>query len=190
MHIANILTFIRLLLVPVFASALGSGHFALGFWLFIVASLTDICDGYMARKYNLTSSFGELVDPLADKVLMICAALVLSRFEGITIALPEYLAGLIILRDMVMIGIGAMLYIHPKTTHVRATKIGKISTIIQIVCLSAYIFVNAWPASSFGHFLSFLLLPLAWLTAFTTLASGLIYFLDAKKLNREQAQSI
>lgn len=69
MNLPNKLTMLRMVLVPVVMALILGGHSVMAFVLFAAASITDFLDGYIARKYNLVSSFGKIMDPLADKLL-------------------------------------------------------------------------------------------------------------------------
>ncbi|HOA55264.1 MAG TPA: CDP-alcohol phosphatidyltransferase family protein, partial [Clostridiales bacterium] len=66
MNIPNILTILRFLLIPVFAYFLSSRNYLVAVLLFLAGGLTDVLDGYVARKYNLITSWGKIADPLAD----------------------------------------------------------------------------------------------------------------------------
>ena len=70
-HIPNTLTVIRFLLIPVIIFYIFSGNFILAFVFFSISGFTDIADGFIARKFNLVSNFGKLMDPLADKLTTI-----------------------------------------------------------------------------------------------------------------------
>lgn len=73
MNIANQLTILRIILIPFFVFFLLNGNMWVAAPLFIIASLTDFLDGFLARKYNLVTNFGKLMDPLADKLLVTSA---------------------------------------------------------------------------------------------------------------------
>ena len=77
MNIANKLTILRIILIPIFIVLLINGYNYFAAIVFIVASLTDALDGYLARKYNLISNFGKIMDPLADKLLVTSAMICL-----------------------------------------------------------------------------------------------------------------
>lgn len=98
-HIPNFLTIFRIILVPFFIAGFFAPKeyvFQITFSIFLVASLTDLLDGYLARKWKLESEFGKLFDPMADKILNIAALFMLSRigiadvFACIIIAVREF----------------------------------------------------------------------------------------------------
>ncbi len=75
MNLPNKLTILRVLMIPLFIVVLLSGYYYVSAVIFVLAALTDALDGYIARKYNLVTNFGKIMDPLADK-LLVTAALV------------------------------------------------------------------------------------------------------------------
>lgn len=149
-NVPNILSFIRILLVPFFvffylAEFIPCGKL-IALIIFIVASLTDMVDGHIARKYNLITDLGKLLDPIADKVLVL-SALLMVTFDGTVPPHFGCIAVLIIVsRDYVVDvvrQIGAK-----KGTVIPADIWGKLKTIVTmvaLVCLIAYAYI----ASSF-----------------------------------------
>ena len=81
-NVPNVLTMLRLALIPVFVALFATGHDKLALLTFLVASFTDFLDGYLARKHNQITAFGKLMDPLADKV-MVCTALLCQGIKGV-----------------------------------------------------------------------------------------------------------
>ena len=79
MNLPNKLTVARVIAVPFFILAFMTNHFFTAFVIFILASLTDMLDGKIARKYNLVTNFGKIMDPLADKILVYSAFCLLSK---------------------------------------------------------------------------------------------------------------
>lgn len=77
-HIPNILTMLRVIIIPFFIYYFTQNQLMFAFVLFIVASITDYFDGYLARKYQVISNFGKIMDPLADKLLVLSALALLS----------------------------------------------------------------------------------------------------------------
>ena len=105
-HIPNIITSFRLLLsVPIYIF-IYQGNEGIALSLFAIAGLSDWLDGYLARKYEWSSSFGEIVDPLADKVLILSTLLALA-FSG---ALPIWLVSVLLARDAIVV-MGSMTYL-------------------------------------------------------------------------------
>ena len=81
-NVPNVLTMLRLALIPVFVALFATGHDKLALLTFLVASFTDFLDGYLARKHKQITAFGKLMDPLADKV-MVCTALLCQGIQGV-----------------------------------------------------------------------------------------------------------
>ena len=132
MTTANIISIIRVLLIPVFvACALIDSSFTGGMWaaiiIFIVASCTDWIDGYIARKYNQITTFGKFLDPLADKLLVISAALVLCE-KGIIGSVPVLI---IIARELLVTSLRTVAM--GEGVVIAAQKSGKAKTFIQLV---------------------------------------------------------
>ena len=98
-NLPNILTIVRMLLIPVFVVLHIMGHGKLALLVFCIASFTDWLDGHIARSCNLITDFGKLMDPLADK-LMVCTALVMQGIEGV---FPVVAIVIVIIKELVMI---------------------------------------------------------------------------------------
>lgn len=77
-HIPNLITAFRLLLVPVFAAVFFTCDVRIAFAVFLLASASDLLDGYLARRWNVVSEFGKLFDPLADKLMQVGAVICLA----------------------------------------------------------------------------------------------------------------
>ena len=106
-NVPNVLTMLRLALIPVFVILYVNGHDKLALLVFIIASLTDLLDGYLARKNNQITAFGKLMDPLADKV-MVCTALICQASSGI---IPWFAVIIVMLKELLML-IGAAVMLH------------------------------------------------------------------------------
>ncbi|WP_369820128.1 CDP-alcohol phosphatidyltransferase family protein, partial [Oleiphilus sp. HI0043] len=128
-QIPNILTVIRILLVIPFAMSVYSAQYLQALILFFVAGLSDGVDGFLARQFNWKSRFGAIADPLADKLLLVTAYVMLAWTEQI----PMWLLYLVIGRD-VMILAGALGY-HFFISHydIKPSWLGKTCTMLQIV---------------------------------------------------------
>lgn len=165
-HIPNALCILRMLLVVPIAWLLNAGEYQLTLWVFAFAGLTDGLDGFLAKRCGWMSELGKILDPLADKILLVSVFITLAAL-GIV---PVWLAVTAVARD-VTITAGAIsynaLYGYPNG---RPTLISKINTLCQILFLLLAVAAKAgdWEAGT-------LLLILGALVFVTTVVSGLDY---------------
>ncbi len=177
MNTANKLTIFRIILVPFFVYFIYSdwpqGRL-IAFVLFVIAAVSDFADGYIARNYNQITKLGKLLDPVADKILVVAALIALVDLGDI----PGWLVIVIIARDffidvlrMVAASEGVVLAAGP---------LGKIKTVLQMLAIPAVI-LNNYPASLIGFPLDMILLYSALIM---TVVSGVAYTLNNwRKLN-------
>ena len=128
-NVPNTLTILRLILVPVFVAVFWSGHPKWALAVFCAASLTDLLDGYLARKLNQITDFGKLFDPLADK-LMVLTALFCQGMAGV---LPWTPILIVLGKELLMVIGGALLL--GKGTVVYANYFGKTAMVSFILSL-------------------------------------------------------
>lgn len=132
-QLPNLLTILRLLLtVPIAVLLLAERH-GQALALFAVAGFSDALDGFLARRFNWVSRLGSMLDPIADKLLLVTSYLCLTA----TAVLPWWLTAVVLLRDALIVG-GATLYrrlIGP--FRFQPTRLGKTSTLLQIVLVLA-----------------------------------------------------
>jgi len=128
-QIPNILTVIRILLIVPFAVCVYEQEYLAALIIFFIAGLSDGVDGFLARQFNWRSRFGAIADPLADKMLLITAYVMLAW----TAQIPMWLVLLVLGRDLAIV-IGALLY-HFFISHyeIQPTLLGKTCTLTQIV---------------------------------------------------------
>jgi cardiolipin synthase len=138
-HIPNILTAFRFLLVPPVIVLMLKDEFMPALVLFAVAGFSDAVDGFLARRYHWTSRIGGLMDPLADKLLMVSSYLTLG-WLGL---LPVWLVALVIVRDLVIVT-GAVIY-NARIEQVEATPsvVSKLNTLAQILLVLSVLFSQA-----------------------------------------------
>ncbi|MFG6148845.1 CDP-diacylglycerol--glycerol-3-phosphate 3-phosphatidyltransferase [Halobacillus sp. B23F22_1] len=181
MNLPNKITLSRIFLIPVFIilmsvpfnwgeiqmgeRELPVAHLA-GALLFIIASTTDWIDGYIARKYNLVTNLGKFLDPLADK-LLVSAALILLVEIGLA---PAWIVILIISREFAVTGL--RLVAAGDGTVLAASQMGKLKTWIQIISISLLLLHN-WPFAFVGFPLGLISLYAALII---TVYSGYDYF--------------
>jgi len=172
----NLLTFSRILIaVIIFMLLMLKNYYELAFVLFFVAGLTDFFDGFLARKFNSSSQIGEILDPIADKILII------FLYFGLALNLSSYLIGfsgaLIITRE---IWVSALRDFNSRNNNSNATKviyIAKVKTTIQLFTISIYLFALAF------NFM--LLIPIAdifmLIALLITVYTGYLYTLNTFK---------
>ena len=128
-HIPNILTLIRFLLIPLIVFYIFTGNFILAFIFFTVSGLTDIADGFIARKFNLISNFGKLMDPLADKLTQIATLTSLV----ITNIIPVWILVIVLAKEFIMI-VGAS-FLYGKDVVVYSKWYGKLATVLFYIAI-------------------------------------------------------
>ena len=176
----NLLTFSRIFLAAIiFLLLMSPDGYLLAFILFFLAGITDYFDGYLARKYNAVSQLGEILDPIADKIL------ILFVLFGLAINLSSYLIGfigaIVITRE---IWVGALRDLNARNGKSDATKVtflAKIKTSVQLLTLSIYLFGLA-----INNMLIIVIADiLLFISLFITLYTGFIYTLNTFKKNEE-----
>lgn len=123
-HIPNILTILRFLFIPVILYFIFTGNYILAFVFFTLSGATDVLDGCIARKFNLISNFGKLMDPLADKLTQIS---VLASLVKVNI-IPFWILVIVILKELIMV-IGAS-FLYGKDVVVYSKWYGKLATVL------------------------------------------------------------
>ena len=164
--IPNVITVGRILLVVPTSWALVEQQYQLALALFFVAGVSDGIDGFLAKHYDWTSRLGALLDPVADKALLVCSYAALT-WTGL---LPLWLFALVILRDLVIVS-GAVVY-HFRVARLEAepTWISKLNTVFQIVLVLLVILgqIVAWVQYAWIE-------ALVYAVAVTTVWSGIDY---------------
>lgn len=124
MNIPNILTALRIFLIPFFIYYLLAKEYSVAAVLFITAGATDVLDGYIARKFNIVTKFGKLADPFADKLIQISALLVLTYQQKI----PLIVIIIVVVKEFLMVAGSVLLY--RKNFVVSANWYGKLATVV------------------------------------------------------------
>ena len=166
-NIPNTLSVIRLLLVPIFVYLFLSDFVTSALIVFILAGATDVLDGYIARKFNCTSTLGKILDPLADKMLTTAAFLVLAHHGRASVIAVM----LILTREFIVSGIRLVAAGGGKV--IAASWWGKIKTIFQMVAIivAILLFLPIFPEN-----VSVMITDtLVWLSAVITVVSGYDY---------------
>ncbi|PYG86966.1 cardiolipin synthase [Ruminiclostridium sufflavum DSM 19573] len=142
-NIPNILTALRLIIVPILGYCMNSEMYILSIILFTVGGITDIVDGYIARKFNMITKWGKFFDPLADKLMQITALtfLVIKDFIPIVVLI------IVVLKELLMLTGGILLYTKGKTV-IGANWYGKLATVIFYFAIIATIILKIESLSS------------------------------------------
>ena len=140
MNVPNILTVLRFILIPVFAHFLSARHYIAAASIFLASGLTDVMDGYIARKYNLVTSWGKIADPLADKLMQITAMVILSLYLKV---IPIELFAIMLLKE-IFIGIGAIVLYKRNDHVVSANWYGKMATVFFYLAIIMLLFDNVF----------------------------------------------
>jgi cardiolipin synthase len=138
----NLLTLSRICLAPLLVAAILDNHYALGFGLFVVAGLTDLLDGLLARILKQYTMLGQYLDPVADKLLLSTLFLVLTYKELI----PARVTALVLGRDVGILVVAAILYAAAGRREFHPSLVGKGSTLAQIAAVAAVLVHQLTPA--------------------------------------------
>lgn len=172
MNIANFLTFLRLCMIPLAAYMFYISSFDVAAAVFLLACLTDVLDGFLARRLNLITDMGKLLDPLADKGMQLTVLISLA-FCG---RMP-FLAVVIILLKEVLMFFGG-LFLYRRKFVVAASWYGKAATVLVSACvLAVLMFYEKMPSA--------LLYTVQWLPVFVALGAFLLYFQSFMRILKE-----
>ena len=128
MSIPNIITLARILLVPFIVWAIASGQMEVAFGVFVVAGVSDTIDGFLAKRFNMASELGALLDPLADKALLVSIYVAL----GIWGAFPRWIVILVVSRDIMIVGAVIVSWLFGKPIPMKPLMVSKLNTVAQV----------------------------------------------------------
>jgi len=143
--VANLLTVFRLILIPVFVTALYYQRVTWALVVFFTAAVTDGLDGLAARSFNQKTQLGAILDPMADKLLLVTAFVILSlpRFT-LTDPIPFWLTAVAISRDVIIVLAAAVINMTTGFSRFRPSIPGKLNTFVQIVMVVFFLVANAF----------------------------------------------
>lgn len=166
----NLITLARLCAVPVTIWFILQHRLDLAFLLFLAAGLSDALDGYLARVRHARSQIGALLDPVADKALLVSVYIALAAIG----VLPDWLAILVVFRDAVIVGGLLLLWMLGDRPAIAPLLVSKLNTALQIALAA-----TALLAAGFDLPVWTIKAALVWMVAGSTLASGLAYVVQA-----------
>jgi len=179
--IPNLLTLLRMGLVPLFIIAVVNGDSTKALLIFVAAGVTDLLDGFIARFWeSQRSPLGGYLDPVADKLLLTSAYVVLS-IPGLThgAPIPLWVTILVIARDVLLVTVALVLYLAAGVRRFPPTLLSKGNTLLQIVAVVLVLIAGTLPEA---HWLQQVSTVTIYLVPISTLASGLDYILRVSRL--------
>ena len=189
MNTPNKLTVGRIIATPIFMATMILNfpyHYSISLILFIGASLTDMIDGQMARKYNLVTDFGKFLDPLADKMLTTAAYLgfICMYADKPVICLQMTVITFLVLFREFMVSSVRLVVVSSGGKVIAANMWGKCKTVSQmagiILALFAYTLIKDFSISAVEPIADIVILVLFWISTVLCAVSGIIYLWDAK----------
>lgn len=177
MNLPNKLTIARVIAVPFFIAAYMTGYNLIAFVLFVAASLTDMLDGKIARKYNLVTNFGKIMDPLADKIL-VYSAFCLMVDDG---TMPGWMLIVILAREFTIAGMRTVA--ASEGTVIAAGMSGKLKTVLQMIAVPLLLLAAAM--GNMGQAQDYCSLAgqvFLWASLIMTVYSGVEYVLKNKSV--------
>lgn len=181
--VPNLLTFLRMALIPVFASLLFYGNTGWALIVFFIAGASDGVDGFVARRFKQESELGTIIDPIADKLLMTTAFVILTLpniIAGVKhLPVPFWVTAAVIGRDVLIITVAGAIALMTNFRGFKPSWLGKLSTTVQILAVTLVLF-----AAVFGY--SFYLPTVYTIVALLAFLSGFHYIFFVAKLMREE----
>lgn len=175
MAVADLITLARLGVVPLIVWLVLRHDLAITFWLFVAAGLSDAVDGWLARR-NGGSMLGAVIDPVADKALLVTMYVTLAAIH----VLPDWLTILVVFRDVLIVGGVLVLSVLGQSVTIRPLMISKVNTAMQIVLVAVALLLAGFGRRN-AFTAPFLTNALIWVVAATTLASGTAYLWNAAR---------
>lgn len=172
MNLPNKLTIARVIAVPFFIAAYLLNYYIAAFLIFIGASLTDMLDGKIARKYSLVTNFGKIMDPLADKILVYSAFCLMIPQQ-----VPGWMLIIILAREFTVAGMRTVA--ASEGIVIAAGMSGKIKTVLQMITVPLLLLVPAFPDFVPLYWAAQIFL---WASLVMTVYSGIEYVMQNKKV--------
>jgi cardiolipin synthase len=169
-NLPNALTSVRFVLIPIYLFVFFSGHVKIAFFIMVVAGITDVLDGYLARTRGQITAIGSMLDPLADKTMMLAVILSLLFSHKI----PWAAGAAIFIRDAGMIAGSAFFHFRGKKT-VPANTMGKLTTILYYLAILMVVYELPYAAEYL------------WLVIAFSFVTSIIYIIKFKLLNQKSA---
>jgi cardiolipin synthase len=164
----NLITIGRLILTPIAIDMIVTQNYRWAFWVFVAAGVSDAVDGWLARTFDLRSELGAVLDPVADKALIVSMFVTLAAVG----LLPVWLAIMVVTRDLMIVGAVVISWLLGRPVEVKPLMISKATTLLQLVLTAL-----ALGGQAFGLPLDALIAVLIALVTALTMASASVYLL-------------
>ncbi len=184
--IPNLLTFLRMALIPVFASLLFYGYSDWALLVFFIAGVSDGVDGFIARRFEQESELGTIIDPIADKLLMTTAFIILTlpnifpNIESQYLPVPFWVTSAVIGRDVLIVTVAGAINIMTGFHGFKPSWLGKLSTTVQVLAVTLILV-----AAVFGY--TFYLPTVYVIVALLAAVSGIHYIFFVAKLMKDDS---
>lgn len=182
--VPNLISFLRMALIPVFASLLYYGYSASALAVFLIAGASDGIDGFIARRFKQESELGTIIDPIADKLLMTAAFIILTMPNVLQPArhlpVPFWVTAAVIGRDVLIITVAGAINIMTGFRGFKPSWLGKASTFVQVIAVGLILLS---PVTGY----SFYLPSVYTIVALFAAVSGLHYIFHVARLMKEDA---
>jgi len=166
LNLPNVVTLIRILLVPVVVWLIISGAHSAAFFVFLAAGISDGIDGFLARHYHRQTELGAYLDPVADKLLLVAIYVTL----GLLAHMPAWLVIAVVSRDVLIVGAVILSWMLDRAVAMRPSAISKANTVGQIV-LAGMVLAQL----GFMPWLTSYVVPMTWIVGILTVASAGVY---------------
>lgn len=181
--IPNLLTFLRMALIPVFASLLFYGYSSLALLVFVIAGVSDGVDGFIARRFKQESELGTILDPIADKLLMTVAFIILTMPNVLQptkhLPVPFWVTAAVIGRDILILTVAWAINVMTGFRGFKPSWLGKISTLVQVIAVTLILIAAVF---NFAFYLPTVYTVVVALAVF----SGVHYIFFVAKLMKEE----
>ncbi len=183
--IPNLLTFLRMALIPVFASLLYYGYTGWALIVFVIAGISDGIDGFVARRFQQESELGRIIDPIADKLLMTVAFVILTMpniFPPPGKSVPFWVTAAVVGRDVLILTVAWAINVMTGFRGFKPSWLGKLSTTVQVAAVTLILI-----AAVFGY--SFYLPTVYAIVVALAFFSGVHYVFFVARLMKEEEKA-
>lgn len=181
--IPNLLTFLRMALIPVFASLLFYGYGTTALIVFVIAGVSDGIDGFIARRFKQESELGTIIDPIADKLLMTVAFIILTMPNVLQptkhLPVPFWVTAAVIGRDILILTVAWAINVMTGFRGFKPSWLGKLSTLVQVIAVTLILIANVFD-------IWFYLPTVYTIVAALAFFSGVHYIFFVAKLMKEE----